>query len=113
MLGEGKLPTPAELFVGDLAGVGNWVIANVRSSVAWPLRVQVVDFRGRRVFLVPRTSVTTPDGLSHTLYQFAAVNLPAGANFKEGRRLLSHFLSSLSWVEGGAITVEHWTGGSR
>lgn len=49
MLGEIKTPTVAELFVGDLAAIGNWVVANVRSSVAWPLQVEVVDFRGHRI----------------------------------------------------------------
>jgi hypothetical protein len=113
MLGETKPPTLAELFVGDLAAVGNWVIANVRSSVAWPLQVEAVDFRGHRIFLVPRTTQTAGDGSEHTMYPFAAVNLAAGIAFAEGRQLLSHFLSSLSWVEGGGITVEHWSGGSR
>jgi hypothetical protein len=114
MLGEIKPPAIAELFVGDLAAVGNWVVANVRSSVAWPLQVEVVDFRGHRVFLVPRSSATVvADGSTITHYPFAAVNLPAGTPFKDGYRLLSYFLSSLSWVDGSGITVEHWSGGSR
>jgi hypothetical protein len=114
MLGEAQIPTLKELFVGELAEVGNWVIANVRSAVAWPLRVQALDFRGHRIFLVPRsTSTVVADGSTVTHYPFAAVKMPAGAEFKEGRRILSHFLSSLAWVEGAGITVEHWTGGSR
>jgi len=114
MLGEPKISTLADLFVGELADVGNWVVANVRSGVAWPLRVQAVDFRGHRIFLVPRSASTVvADGSTITHYPFAAVNMPAGTEFKVGRRLLSHFLSSLSWDEGAGITVEHWTGGSR
>jgi hypothetical protein len=113
MLGD-KTPTIAELFVGDLAAIGNWVVANVRSSVAWPLQVQVVDFRGHRIFVVPRSTATVvADGSTFTHYPFAAVNLPAGTAFRDGCQLLSRFLSSLSWVEGGGITVEHWSGGSR
>jgi hypothetical protein len=108
------MPTVAELFVGDLAEPGNWVVANVRSAVAWPLQVETVDFRGHRLFLVPRaTAPVVADGSTHTMHPFAALNLPVGTAFKIGRRLLSHFLSSLSWVEGAGITVEHWTGGSR
>jgi hypothetical protein len=114
MSGGIKTSTVAELFVGDLAAVGNWVVANVRSSVAWPLRVEVVEFRGHRIFLVPRSTATAvADGSTLTMYPFAAVNLPLGTAFKDGRQLLSHFLSSLSWVEGAGITVEHWSGGSR
>jgi hypothetical protein len=114
MLGEIKTPTVGELFVGDLAAIGNWVVANVLSSVAWPLEVEVVDFRGHRIFLVPRSTATVAaDGSTITMYPFAAVNLPAGTAFKEGCQLLAHFLSSLCWVEGGGITVEHWSGGSR
>jgi hypothetical protein len=111
---ENKLPTIAELFVGDLAAIGNCVVANVRSSVAWPLQVEVVDFRGHRIFIVPRSTATVvADGSTITHYPFAGVNLPAGSAFKSGCRILSHLLSSLSWVEGGGITVEHWSGGSR
>src|SRR5271169_3150633 len=89
MLGEIKTPTLAELFVGDLAAVGNWVVANVRSSVAWPLQVQVVDFRGHRIFVVPRSTATVvADGSTFTHYPFAAVNLPARAPFTDGRKLL-------------------------
>jgi hypothetical protein len=114
MLGEIKTPTIAELFVGDLAAIGNWVVANVHSAVAWPLQVEVVDFRGHKIFLVPRSTATVvADGSTITHYPFAAVNLAAGTPFKEGCRLLSHFLSSLCWVEVGGITVEHWSGGSR
>jgi hypothetical protein len=114
MLGETKIPTLADLLVGELAEGGNWVVANVRSAIPWPLRVQAVEFRGHRIFLVPRSSSTVvADGSTITHYPFAAVNMPADAEFKTARRLLSHFLSSLSWVEGAGITVEHWSGGSR
>ena len=114
MLGQIPTPTVAELFVGDLAAIGNWVVANVRSSVAWPLTVETVDFRGHRIFLVPRATATVvADGSTLTMYPFAAVNMPAGTAFSEGRHLLSQFLSSLCWVEGSGITVEHWSGGSR
>jgi Methylamine utilization protein MauJ len=114
MLGQTGTPTIAEVFIGDLAAVGNWVVANVRSSVAWPLTVETVDFRGHRIFLVPRTTATVvANGSTVTMYPFAAVNMADGAPFRDGRHLLSQFLSSLCWVEGGGITVEHWTGGSR
>src|SRR5690348_3752934 len=99
MLGQTQTPTIAEVITGDLATVGNWVVANVRSSVAWPLRVETVDFRGHRIFLVPRTTATiVADGSTVTMYPFAAVKLPDGAAFRDGRHLLSQFLSSLSWV---------------
>lgn len=114
MLGEIKILKVAELFVGDLAAIGNWVVANVRSSVAWPLQVEIVNFRGYRIFLVPRSTATVvADGSTITMHPFVAVNLPTGTFFKDGRRLLSHFLSSLSWVESAGITVENWSGGSR
>jgi hypothetical protein len=114
MLGETTIPTAKELFVGDLAAVGYWVVANVQSSVPWPLQVETVEFRGHRIFLAPRSTATVvADGSILTMYPFAAVKLPAGGGFEYGRRLLSHFLSSLSWVEGAGITVEHWSAGSR
>lgn len=86
MLAEIKTPTAAELFMGDLAAVGNWVVANVRSSVAWPLQVEIVEFRGQRVFLVPRSTATAvATGEILTMYPFAAVNLLPGTPFKEVR----------------------------
>ena len=109
-----RIPAVTELYVGDLAAIGNWVVANVRSSVAWPLQVEVVEFRGHSIFLVPRSTTTVvADGSTVTMYPYAAVNLPTGTAFRDGRQLLSYFLSSLSWVEGRGITVEHWSGGSR
>jgi hypothetical protein len=114
MSGGIRIPTVAELFVGDLAAIGNWVVANVRSSVAWPLQVEVIEFRGHCIFLVPRSTATAvADGSTLTMYPFAAVNLPTGTALKDGRQILSHFLSSLSWVEGAGVIVEHWSGGSR
>jgi hypothetical protein len=102
------------LFVGDLAAVGYWVVANVQGSVPWPLQVETVEFRGHRIFLAPRSTATVvADGSILTMYPFAAVKLPAGGAFEYGCRLLSHFLSSLSWVEGAGIAVEHWSAGSR
>lgn len=90
------------------------MVANVRSGIAWPLRVEVVEFRKHNIFLVPQSiTPAAADGSTITMYPFVAVNLPIGKTFKEGQELLSNFLSSLSWVQGGGITIEHWSGGTR
>jgi hypothetical protein len=94
----------ADIIVGDLAEPGNWLVANVETSIPWPTSISKVNFRGHVIFLAPKTSTT---------YPFVAVKLPPSLTYKDGQKLISHFLSSLAWVEGYGIAVSYWTGGSR
>lgn len=94
----------ADILVGDLAELGNWLVANVETSIPWPTSTAKVSFRGHAIFLAPKTSTT---------YPFVAIKLPPSLTYKDGQKLISHFLSSLAWVEGYGINVTYWTGGSR
>ena len=97
------LPKLADLITGDLAEIGHWVVGNVEGSIAWPLKVTKVKFREHTLLLVPK---------SETSYPFVALKTNDN-NFKAGQKIISQFLSSLTWVEGNSISVKYWSGGSR
>ena len=39
------LPSMKELFTGELAINGNWVVANLDTAIPWPTKVVKVSFR--------------------------------------------------------------------
>lgn len=41
------VPLAADVYAGELSKVGNWVVAAVRSDVAWPVTVQAIEFGDR------------------------------------------------------------------
>jgi len=41
------LPSPKDLFTGELAVNGNWVVANLDSGVPWPTKLVKITFRDR------------------------------------------------------------------
>jgi len=100
MLGEIKTPTVAELFVADLAAIGNWVVANVRSSVAL-----AASGRGRRFsrsphFVAPRSTATVVADLS-TVTMALPGKPPAGSErFGVGCGHGSDLLSPASFSAG-------------
>lgn len=95
------------MFKGDLLPHGNWVVANVETSIGWPVKVTQVLFRDRAIYLIPYTRDDDRD----CTYPAAANQLNGEESFESGQILLSHFLSSVSWVERSGIQVQHWSGG--
>jgi hypothetical protein len=109
------LPSIQELISGELAVSGNWVVGNLDTHIPWPTTVTKVTFRDRALFLLPPTSTGMPGGSpfsSNETYPCVAVRLSTGEQFDNGVLLISHYLSSLSWVERRGVTVEYWTGGN-
>lgn len=108
-LGNVEFPKLNDIFVGETAVNGNWVVANVESAVGWPLKVTKLIFRNRALYILPQTK--DPErGLS--TYPAVAVALAEGERYEDGQVLIFHFLSSLSWVERQGISVAHWSGGN-
>lgn len=101
--------TVKELYVGDIAQNGNWVVGCVRSAVGWPFKLTPVIFRGRTLYLLP--VATHPD---HNIanHPAVAVRLEVGEQFRDGQVLISHFLSSLAWSAQQPVEVVQWTGGN-
>ena len=109
------LPSMKELFTGELAINGNWVVANLDTAIPWPTKVVKVSFRDRSLFLLPPASAPRQEGAaipSNETYPSIAINLNAGEQFDNGMLIISHYLSSLAWVERHGARVEHWSGGN-
>ena len=103
------LPTSESVFTGELSRAGYWLVANLKSRVAWPTKVTKVKFRGCSLFLLPATQLPKNKG---TTYQSLAIRLDRQDSHEEAQKLIFHFLSSLSWVHHQAISIEHWSGGN-
>jgi hypothetical protein len=101
--------TLAELYVGDIAQNGNWVVACVRSNVGWPKKLTDVMYRGRTLYLLPVATNAQP---SMTFYPAVALRLGAREQFRNGQVLISYFLSALAWSQRQPIEVLNWTGGN-
>ena len=106
---ERKFVTVPELYVGDLARNGNWVVGCVKSTIGWPLTLQTVTFRGRTLYLLP---VATHPDFKIDNHPAVATRLEPGEQFRDGQVLISHFLSSLAWAERQPVEVVQWTGGN-
>jgi len=102
-------PKLQDLYNGPLGVRGNWMVACVRSQMAWPSVVTEVVFRGRTIFLIPWADAGGAVGL---MYPAAAVRLDDGEDADAGQLLISHFLSSLAWAHGQSIEVDQWSGGN-
>jgi hypothetical protein len=88
---------------GDLLERGNWVVANIDTSVAWPTTVIHISFRDHTLFLIPGN----PD-----FYPAVALRLSDGEKYHQGQTIIMHFLSTLAWVERRGIAPILWGGGS-
>jgi hypothetical protein len=109
------LSSMQELLTGDLAVAGNWVVGNLDLGIPWPTKLVKVTFRNRTLLLLPPTSTPLPEEValsSNETYPAIAIKLDTGEQFDEGMLIISHFLSSLVWVERRGARVEHWSGGN-
>jgi hypothetical protein len=106
---ERKFVTVPELYVGDLAQNGNWMVGCVRSAIGWPLAPATVTFRTRTLYLLP---VATHPGHEIVNHPAVAVRLGPGEQLRDGQVLISHFLSSLAWANRQSVEVIGWLGGN-
>ncbi len=47
------IPDPKEVFVGELARHGDWVVGNVDTTMAWPVTAGKFKYRGAQVWVLP------------------------------------------------------------
>ena len=100
-----KKPTAAEVFTGELAQVGEWVVACVEPHMAWPTAVQKILYRGHTIFVLPQCDDFYP--------ALAVKRGPGLASYEQAQVLILNLLSAMSWVDDHGALVDQWTGGSR
>jgi hypothetical protein len=91
------LPDWTDVFQGELAQRGDWVVANVSTSSFWPMSAQKVRWRGVDVWILP---------LMKNFYPAIAMRVLPGQERTDCEELLLRFLSTLSWVEERGYLVE-------
>jgi len=92
-----EIPTHEEVFVGELAERGDWIVANIQTDSYWPVTSQKVRWRGVEIWIVP---------IMKGFYPAVAMMVPRGKRRAECEELLMRFLSMLSWVEERGVMVE-------
>ena len=49
-----KIPSHNEVFVGELAERGEWLVANLQTAgICWPVNAQKVMYRGHAFWIIP------------------------------------------------------------
>ncbi|CAN7342226.1 methylamine utilization protein MauJ [Bosea sp. LjRoot237] len=94
--GSFALLTPSEVFSGELAEPGEWVVASVEAPHSWSYVRQQVEYRGHTVWILPYMLNHCPG--------VAMRRLP-GLSPADCEHLLVRFLSALSWAENKGFVV--------
>jgi hypothetical protein len=98
-----KIPTHNEVFVGELAESGDWIVANIQTESFWPVNAQKVMYRGYAFWIMP---------VMRDHYPAIAMKVPPSNSRAECEELLMRFISNLSWVEERGIMVDGISGGN-
>lgn len=98
-----EIPELKDVIKGELAKNGDWVVANIDTQMSWPLRSQKVRYRGLELWVLP---------IMKDHYPGVALNRLGGISLEDAERLIMGFLSAVSWIEGGGILLEYFTGGN-
>ncbi|MGH6696298.1 methylamine utilization protein MauJ [Sphingopyxis sp.] len=96
-----QIPLLAEALVGEIAEAGDWIIANLETSISWPVAYQRQEYAGRTYFIIPLTKDHCP-----------AVAIRRGDDtLQESRSSLLRFLSAMSWTQSAGAIVQSFSGG--
>lgn len=98
-----RIPDAKEVFVGELAERGEWIVANIQTRSVWPVTSQKVRFRGECIWIIP---------IMKDHFPAVAINKPPGKSREQCEELLMRFVSNLSWVENDGFLIEGIGGGS-
>lgn len=90
-----------DALVGEIAETGDWIIANLETSISWPVAYQRQEYAGRTYFIIPLTTDHCP-----------AVAIRRGdETLQAGRSSLLRFLSAMSWTQSAGAIVQSFSGG--
>jgi hypothetical protein len=92
-----EIPDHKDVFKGELAQNGEWIVANISTNSFWPVTAQKVRWRGVDIWIMP---------IMKGFYPAVAVKVPPGKSRVECEELVLRFLSTLSWVEERGFIVE-------
>lgn len=96
-----EIPQLADALTGEIAEAGDWIVANLETSISWPVTYQRQDYAGRTYFIIPLTKEHCP-----------AVAIRRGdETLQEGRSSLLRFLSAMSWTQSAGVIVQSFSGG--
>ena len=90
-----------DVLVGEIAEAGDWVIANLETTISWPVFYQKYAFHGQTYFIIPLTNNHYP----------AVALKRSQQTLLEARSSLLRFLSAMSWSESSGATVVAFTNG--
>ena len=91
-----------EILAEDLEQRGDWIVANIETSMAWPVNVQKISYKKCDYWIIPVTKDAYP-GLAARA---------EGVSREEQQRKIMQLLSIISWVENKGITLSSFTGGN-
>lgn len=97
-----EMPPYEEVLQGELLESGSWLVAELDTSVSWPVQVQKVRHCERDFWLIPPSRESLP-----------AVAIKRGDEaLRPAQTAILRFLSSLSWAESAGVLVEEFSGGN-
>lgn len=96
-----EIPQLTDALVEEIAETGDWIIANLETSISWPVAYQRQEYAGRTYFIIPLTKNHCP-----------AVAIRRGdETLQAGRSSLLRFLSAMSWTQSAGAIVQSFSGG--
>ena len=91
-----------EILTEDLKQRANWIVANIETSIAWPVKVQKITYKEYDYWIIPVTRDAYP-GIAARV---------EGVSREEQQRKIMRLLSIISWVEDKGVALKSFTGGS-
>ncbi len=90
-----------DIFDEEFKKPGEWVVANIETTIAWPTRLQTLKYQGHKYWVIPVTTDAYPGIAART----------DGIGRSELQRQILRLLSVISWVESGGAILNSFSGG--
>src|SRR5690606_18592653 len=96
------IPDRNDIYKGQLAVRGHWFVANLNTSIAWPVKADSAQFQETVFHIIPVTNESYP----------AIAIKESGISWKTAKLKLMRFLSALSWIQSRGVLVVGFSGGN-
>lgn len=97
-----EIPKLEDALIGEIAESADWVVANLDTSISWPVASEKYEYAGDTFYLIPLTK----DHYPAIAYKRQSETIPVA------RSKILRFLSAVSWAESAGALVASFTGGS-